>query len=173
MNSELQKYIQDARKAGKQPEDIRKELISAGWEEKEVNSFLNSSPKGTSSRHWNAGDSLFWFILVGFAVTGFVVLMAVAVITLKTKTSMIVTSSPISIDKAHVEEDIFSKNIVLMRGSFKFIKNDERFVISEAVLENPMIFPYSREDDANKLLRSNSVSYGEIHLGILRKNNIF
>lgn len=51
MNPELQKYIQDALKAGSRLEDIHKALVDAGWDTKEVNTAIRKFSPNSSKHH--------------------------------------------------------------------------------------------------------------------------
>lgn len=51
MNQELQKYIQDALKAGSRPEDIRKALVGSGWSMNEVWAVFQSLQNTPKSKN--------------------------------------------------------------------------------------------------------------------------
>ena len=51
MNSELQKYVQDALKSGVRPEDIKRALVDVGWSGDEVSVVLRGLQQGWKSKN--------------------------------------------------------------------------------------------------------------------------
>ena len=63
MNNELEKYVIDARKAGKNDEIIKKELLDSGWKEKDISTAI------TAKKEVKKGKGMKRFIIIILAIT--------------------------------------------------------------------------------------------------------